>query len=314
MIPSVQRQTTTPLSCAILRLSPWRPKPEGNCEDAFFYGTHALGVADGVGSMVHLARYGVDAAAYANELMENTALALRRSASEDETSLGDRLMHAVAKAEAEAITYGASTVTVLALQGRTVATANLGDCGFVLLRPSSCPCGKLEIVEQSFEMNHAFNRPYQLTRIPDVLQPAVIGRLDTAEDLEQHTFEARPGDLILVFSDGVSDNLHMDEMISIVAQTVESFSNNDGGLVAPDTIAEAVVRAAKARSLEYRTETPFTKKALIHQIHHPGGKIDDCTAVAAWLVPDSDQDPGLLQRSISITCSDPFDPSGSRIL
>merc|ERR1719401_2538169 len=51
-------------------------KQQGPCEDAYFANSNALGVADGVGCMVQFASYGINAAAYAADLMKHASAAL----------------------------------------------------------------------------------------------------------------------------------------------------------------------------------------------------------------------------------------------
>eukprot|EP00435_Cladocopium_sp_Y103_P016989 s2895_g4.t1 len=185
-------------------------KAHGACEDAFFMDPHGLGVADGVGCMVQFASYGINAAKYATELMEFSSAALKSDGVASEEKIPNdvvgRAATALQHAESQAAAYGASTVAVLCQQGNFLGVANLGDSGFMVLRKG--PLG-MSIVIKSEEQQHSWNCPYQLTRLPKTLLnrfPKL--QLDKASDCERFTVPIREGDLVIMFSDGLRDNLH----------------------------------------------------------------------------------------------------------
>jgi len=277
-------------------------KAQGTCEDAYFVDPHGLGVADGVGCMVQFASYGINAAAYAAELMEQACAALKPDgcASEDRpSSVDERAAAALSNAESRAQAYGASTVTVLCQQGNKLGAANLGDSGFMVLRRG--PRGMIA-VHRSEEQQHSWNCPYQLTRLP----PALLNRfpklqLDRASDCERYTTDIREGDLILVFSDGLRDNLHDREVLHIVDRALSPAFGDLVGLLdrctPPENVARALAMAAHERSLDPTAKVPFVEYSKRHGFECLGGKQDDITVVAAWVVPDESQEtlsvPGL---------------------
>mmetsp|Transcript_31234 Transcript_31234/g.85747 ORF Transcript_31234/g.85747 Transcript_31234/m.85747 type:complete len:496 (+) Transcript_31234:106-1593(+) len=270
-------------------------KPGGQCEDAYFFSSRALGVADGVGQMVTFAKHGVDAAAYAAELMELAAKALlsdERGAVEDgaggngtaSCSPSTRAASAIAAAQAGAETFGASTVTVAAVENNLLGVANLGDSGCMLLRRKDWG---MEVVERSFEQSHSWNCPYQLTRVPEALVSMGQGRFDTVDDCQLYQWPVQHGDLIVLFTDGLSDNLHWFEITNIINETLGFCADDELGLATPATqpedVARALALAAKARSGERDADTPFARNARRHRMSCPGGKVDDITVVAAWV-------------------------------
>jgi len=289
----------SPSACRPLRLlsgASRLPKPGGRCEDAFFVGSHALGVADGVGAMANYARFGVDAAAYSAELMELSSKALLPGGSawqapqDKKTKVAAYAAKALALAEIGAKSYGASTATVLALEKNTVGVANLGDSGFMLLR--KMPRG-MAIIERSREQQHSWNLPYQLLRVPPRLTsrlPKNI-KLDSADDCEQYEVTVRVGDLLILFTDGLSDNLHSEEVLQIVNRTLSpAFGELLGspGLTTPaENVAKALALAARERSRDPVAKVPFVENSRL-QGHSEcqGGKVDDITVVVAWVVPD----------------------------
>jgi len=256
-------------------------KARGCCEDAYFQGDYSLGVADGVGSMIQFAKYGADSAAYAADLMQRASawtLALAH-VDEPEGSAQDSAVAALSHAEQEAKAYGASTALVLALKGNSVGVANLGDSGFFLLRRTSTG---LTIIERSMGQQHSWNCPYQLLRLP----PAVAVRVpksfkpDLASDCERMEVRVIAGDLLILFTDGMVDNLHEHEMLNII--------NRLAGTVlepgCPQLLARELVTAAHARSLDPQAEVPFTLASRLHGQQILGGKPDDITVVAAWVM------------------------------
>lgn len=251
------------------------PKSGAACEDAYFNGAHSLGVADGVGSMHKFRRYGVDCAAYAEDLMTLAQHALQDDAG---TMLaGEFAAQAMHTAESQAATYGASTATLLTLrENGVIGVANLGDSGFMVVRglgATHCP----SIVSKSREQQHKWNCPFQLMRLPPALaarlDPEV--RLDSAMDAESYEVNVEPGDLILLYTDGLSDNLHEAEILELLKDQVGATAQ---------AVATVLSKAAKQRSLDEHAVTPFSTYAQLQGVDWTtGGKEDDITVVAAWV-------------------------------
>eukprot|EP00929_Paragymnodinium_shiwhaense_P007909 TRINITY_DN111832_c0_g1_i1.p1 TRINITY_DN111832_c0_g1~~TRINITY_DN111832_c0_g1_i1.p1 ORF type:complete len:1047 (-),score=145.33 TRINITY_DN111832_c0_g1_i1:154-3294(-) len=267
-------------------------KKLGACEDAYFHSPESLGVADGVGCMVQFASYGINAAAYAQELMEHAKTALAGAPAEDGYSLDERCANAISAAETQATTYGASTISVLTMNDGEVGVANLGDSGYMLLRKES---HGMAIVRRSEEQQHSWNCPYQLTRLPATLLSRFPKlSLDTAKDSIRETFHVNEGDLLLLFTDGLRDNLHDRELLHIVDCAISPTIGDLIGLpsmaTAPEHIARSLALAAQERSLDPAAKVPFNEYSKRHGYTCSGGKQDDITVVAAWVVR-ADSDP-----------------------
>merc|ERR1719424_1767640 len=164
--------------------------------------------------MVQFASYGINAAAYAAELMVSADAALRPGGAAAAGAVEERARTALTEAEGNAQAFGASTICVLAMEDNSVGVANLGDSGFMHLRKAA---QGWKVVKKSEEQQHSWNCPYQLARLP----PALLSRfpklsLDKAADSQTYVFDVCQGDLILVFSDGLHDNLHEREILYIV--------------------------------------------------------------------------------------------------
>lgn len=285
------------------------PKSQGHCEDAFFVGVNSLGVADGVGSMAYFEAYGVNAADYAAQLMELADDALRPGgAAVARYSTDAWAADALAIAEKNATTFGAATATVLAMAGRTVGVANIGDSGFMLVRGAEdCLAGGsgkgLEIIMRSVEQQHGFNWPYQLMQLPESLlafaeasQQQHGGGWDTAADCERYEFRVEPRDLILLYTDGFSDNLYEEDILEVIrgvlangaADTSLASPKDGAGLPNPERLAFALALAARRRSRDPAARVPFNDSAQRHGLQVGGGKPDDITVVAAWVLPDGE--------------------------
>eukprot|EP00930_Biecheleria_cincta_P082770 TRINITY_DN72428_c0_g1_i1.p1 TRINITY_DN72428_c0_g1~~TRINITY_DN72428_c0_g1_i1.p1 ORF type:complete len:664 (+),score=119.39 TRINITY_DN72428_c0_g1_i1:56-2047(+) len=267
-------------------------KDFGECEDAHFVHTDALGVADGVGSMVAYKHLGVDAADYAAGLMSLASRSLLPGGEVmiDETleTAEKRALAACTIAEREVTGFGAATMLTLVLSGCSIGVANLGDSGFMLLRQG---LDGMKIVSKSREMQHGWNFPYQFCRLPPTLESRMKAlKVDHASDCQLYSETVCAGDLILLFSDGVSDNLHEQEILDVVNKALSPAFAELLGLperaTHPEQIAKALASAAQLRSRDQKAKVPFYHYSKKHGYDCIGGKADDITVVAAWVVAE----------------------------
>ncbi len=156
---------------------------------------------------------------------------------------------------------GSSTACVVCLttDGR-LRTLNVGDSGFRVLRaergaaaaaaaavaPSvAAPAAALEVVHRSAEQQHYFNCPLQLG----------TGSRDRPEHGARELLEVRDGDLILMATDGVFDNLFDDEIAALLAPPLASGDS-------AQQLAEHVARSAVAAAVHPTRRTPFAATRL----------------------------------------------------
>jgi len=111
--------------------------------------------------------------------------------------------------------------------------------------------------------------------------------------------------MILLGTDGVFDNLYVNEICELTAQAVSpaevavaaswdlSSSQSQLQPTDPARIAQAVARAAYFRSLDRSAKAPFSENARQAGLYHTGGKMDDITCLCAWVYhrPESDVHP-----------------------
>ncbi|KAJ4846380.1 hypothetical protein Tsubulata_038935 [Turnera subulata] len=224
-------------------------KPMG--EDAHFVCNErqAVGVADGVGGW---AIHGIDAGIYARELMNNTvaALALQGPGAVDPKQ-------ALLDAHSKTTALGSSTACIVSLKGRRLRFANVGDSGFMVFRAK-------RLAFRSPVQQYRFNFPYQLQRGGEV------------EVVEGEVW-VEPGDIVVVGTDGLLDNMFASEIEEIL-QTTE-------GRPWPEQIAWTVAAMALENAKDENYKSPFQCDAAVAGQDHIGGKYDDITVVVAEIEP-----------------------------
>ena len=113
---------------------------------------------------------------------------------------------------------------------------------------------------------------------------------DTAKDSHTYTAEIAEGDLVIMFTDGFSDNIHDHELLKIVDKALPpAHADRVGRLTKsspPATIAKALALAAQEKSVDTTANVPFTAMARSYGVDAHGGKEDDITVVAAWVVSE----------------------------
>ena len=302
-----------------------KPSSRANSgQDAFFItsvggtGITAFGIADGVGGWQDS---GVDSADFSHGLCHYLG---SRAESADPAKAaylrpGSLLQDAYDDVIRDPhIDAGGSTacVAVAGMNG-SVEVANLGDSGFVQLRP-----GKVHYASEP--QTHAFNTPFQLSLVPPEIQAQsqafggdMLQDLPDQAEISRHT--VKHGDVLVFASDGVWDNLSAADVLDVIGRFMTSFHawgtneneaqevqgekdpnvrmdlldglTRDGGIPTKDrtlqaALAIAVAGEAKMASLDNKRDGPFAREV---QRHYPesdwqGGKVDDVSVVVAIVV------------------------------
>ncbi|CAK9325257.1 unnamed protein product [Citrullus colocynthis] len=192
------------------------------------------GVADGVGGW---ASKGIDAGEYARDLMRNCIASVARA---DGVVKPNRVM---TEAHSRTTAAGSSTACLISFDGQYLRAANLGDSGF---------------------MRRGFNCPYQMgtgERCDKPETAAWSGKIQMAA-----------GDIIVVGTDGLLDNVFAKEIVEVLAAEVAETAKDSARLLA---------ELAWYNSLDVLKDGPFAVKARKAGRSHRGGKIDDITVVVA---------------------------------
>ena len=173
-------------------------------EDAVFAAHPFYGVFDGVSS----AR---NSRAYARQLAGSSKAALQ-SARDDEWPSAARTALTKAAAAAAKI-EGASTASLLKVDTtrRLLFSYNLGDSGFLLFAPVPEQSSVARISARSARMVHSGGSPYQLAG-------GSCGYItDKPSDGRGATHPLLPGCVAVLHSDGLLDNLSLEEVGAIIA-------------------------------------------------------------------------------------------------
>ncbi|CAN4102734.1 unnamed protein product [Withania somnifera] len=234
---------------------PHPAKEKTGGEDAHFICTltPAIGVADGVGGWADL---GIDAGLYARELMSRSLTAIQ-----EEPKGSVDLIRVLEKAYMGTTAKGSSTACIVALTDGGLYAVNLGDSGFMLVR-NGCAAFK------SPSQQHGFNFPYQLdcNNAGDSPSSAMVFKISVA-----------PGDVLIVGTDGLFDNLY-DEDISVVV-----FEAMEAGL-GPQMTAQRIAELAQLRAMDQTKSSPFSDGAREAGFEYHGGKLDDITVVVSYIM------------------------------
>ncbi|KAJ3361092.1 hypothetical protein GGF32_007779 [Allomyces javanicus] len=182
-------------------------------EDAFFSRYNCVGVGDGVGGWQGQAN--ANAGLFARKLMHYCSAELERAhevppnvAARDEIDIDPVgvLQHAyhrtVQDAQSEGF-VGSTTACVVLLVHDELRIANLGDGAVLVIRQG-------EFVFRTEEQVHSFNYPYQLGTAAS----------DLPTHAQQFRVKAHHGDIVLVVSDGILDNLFEEDILAAVREHV----------------------------------------------------------------------------------------------
>ncbi|KAG0051768.1 hypothetical protein BGZ83_003332 [Gryganskiella cystojenkinii] len=172
-------------------------------EDSYFRRHDALGVADGA-----------NPALYSRKLMHYAFLELEKYDNIEEDAFYDYFnvnpVHILQKsyeqsardAKKEGL-IGSSTACLAILRDDELRIANLGDCGVSIIRRN-------EFIFRTEEQQHSFNYPYQLG----------TGSTDSPTDAQVFTVKVESGDIIVMGTDGIFDNLFDEDILEEVVRCV----------------------------------------------------------------------------------------------
>ncbi|GAA5813107.1 hypothetical protein MFLAVUS_006576 [Mucor flavus] len=248
-------------------------------EDAYFRRSDAIGVADGVGGWTGVSA--ANAALYSRKLMHHAYMELERFDNIDDpcfyhydeadpvSILQKSYEESMQEAQQEGI-IGSCTACLAILRHEELRIANLGDCGISVIRHN-------DYIFRSEEQQHSFNFPYQLgTSSPD-----------RPKDAQSFTVAVEKGDIIIMGSDGLFDNLFDKEILSIVKSQLSTRFLS----IEPQKISDALAERAKyVSSCKLNVDSPFQVRAVNEGLYYQGGKADDISVIVA-IVNDCEDSP-----------------------
>ncbi|XP_030040866.1 protein phosphatase PTC7 homolog [Manduca sexta] len=232
-----------------------------------FHNADVIGVADGVGGW---RAYGIDPGEFSSYLMR-TCERLVQMGHFKLSEPGDLL----AKSYYELLEHkkpilGSSTACVMILDRSEsiMRAANIGDSGYMVVRGG-------RIVHRSHEQQHYFNTPYQLSLPPPGHDRNVLS--DRPESAETSEFAVECGDVILVATDGVFDNVPEPVLVAEMRRA-QGLAGDSQRLQA---VANSIAWMARNLSFDGCYMSPFAKSARQNGIDAIGGKPDDITVLLA---------------------------------
>ncbi|KAJ1993298.1 hypothetical protein H4R33_000707 [Dimargaris cristalligena] len=181
-------------------------------EDAYFCRHDSLGVADGVGGWEGVKN--ANPALFSRKLMHYSYIEVEKYENIEDYEfvhyydinpvdiLRKSYTQVLEDAYVEGI-RGSSTACLAILRDDELRVANLGDCGLAVVRRG-------EFVFRTEEQQHSFNFPYQIG----------TGCADRPEDAQVFAFKVQRGDIILVGSDGLFDNLFDEDILEEIQRYV----------------------------------------------------------------------------------------------
>jgi protein phosphatase PTC7 len=235
---------------ATLTIAPWQiphdTKKDKGGEDTYFISADGsvIGIFDGVGGW---ADAGVDPRDYSYVLSEGCRVAV------DEQFITDPLEVLNFGYKKSLDIVGSSTACILTIHGTSLEARNLGDSGFRIVRND-------KVVYGSKEQQHTFNLPFQLGPSSG----------DIPNNSDSYKFSLRDGDIVVMGTDGLFDNLFDESIVSVL--------NQKSGA---QEMAQALSKEAYCISKSPTVTTPFSRAANEAGFNFHGGKEDDITVIVA---------------------------------
>ncbi len=271
-----------------LSIKPQDTKVERGSEDTGFKTNRTFGVIDGVGAWFMTNK--IDAGIFARSLAKQIEKQVRTFKRKEVKP--NALTRAVEKALARVTEKGSCTAVIVDISPYTglLTAFSIGDATMLVLRP-----GKEKnfltpenIVMQTESKSHSFNKPYTIGTTREYTSSSgekKVSKADGPYDANTYTAKVQKGDIILLFSDGVSDNLYLENgqtqlpdhhgILEIVSEGLRAESN-------ASQIATNITSRAYSASIDSYWYSPYRKNAKEENeqlFSLVGGKKDDITTL-----------------------------------
>eukprot|EP00427_Karlodinium_veneficum_P018196 CAMPEP_0169144238 /NCGR_PEP_ID=MMETSP1015-20121227/46122_1 /TAXON_ID=342587 /ORGANISM="Karlodinium micrum, Strain CCMP2283" /LENGTH=357 /DNA_ID=CAMNT_0009211449 /DNA_START=65 /DNA_END=1135 /DNA_ORIENTATION=+ len=254
-----------------------------------------LGVADGVSQMED---YGIDASELPRELLqgvEDLSFSQLLPGQQKHSYEGPIVMMQEAYRRSESL--GSTTILTAIMDNSTrihgklhpmIAVCSIGDCEILLLRRDKMR--KLQSTWRS-EMQRIdgnSQRPLQLMRVDETIDPDYDEQV-IMEVIERgsavHCISAFEGDIVVMGSDGVFDNLFAEEIVAICNELIEPPPLHSRFEPAP---LQLLGEVAQRIVLECHAKTQQSIHGYKSTPIGAGGKADDTSCVVAQIVEWTD--------------------------
>lgn len=221
-------------------------------EDASYALPGDLGVFDGVGSWV---KRGIDCGEYTRSMSSFVSDLIQkdREWGEKDINLRHILWLAESKMKTKEVNLpGSCTACLISLnaQIQILNVLNLGDSGVLLFRAclstdewkdetENIEGPEFELIFRSSSMYHSFNLPYQIGNDPETATLKQRNVFDKATDSVVSHIPVVEGDIVIVASDGMLDNVDIPEIKEILRRC----SSKSGDKIKEDTAYVETVTA-----------------------------------------------------------------------
>lgn len=282
-------------ACSYQKTHPVKAQKGHKDADACLTVPMVLGVADGVSQIED---FGIDASMLPNELLHIVEqLGMHQLIPGAKLPAADTYRGPVSmlrRAFEATESLGSLTVVLAVMDNSTrihgklhpmIAIITVGDCELLVLRRVKGPRAVLELVchtEMQRIDGHA-QTPLQLARVDDRIDPNFHEGL-TIEVIERgsavHCVSAYEGDVVIMGSDGVFDNLFLDELLELANRTLLPSASSG------PQYSEAQLRGLAQRIVEqcHAKTRPMVNGLLPEAPIGRGGKKDDTSCVVAEVV------------------------------
>jgi len=260
--------------------------------DATLCSPMLVAVADGVSQ---IEEFGIDASELPSELLsavETLAEYQLLPGLATEPYLGP--INMIQDAWEATESFGSTTVLTAAIDNSTkihgklhpmIAVCSIGDCEILILRTGIDGRRRVIFRTEMQRINGDRQSPLQLARVDETVDPNFDPNVanEVIEDGSAvHCVSAVEGDIVVAGSDGVFDNLFVDEIVNICEDMIPNQSLDVARFQPVDEqllteVARQIVLASHAKTQPFLGKYPETPIGL-------GGKIDDTSCVVAQVV------------------------------
>jgi len=259
--------------------------------DATLVSPMLVAIADGVSQ---IEEFGIDASELPNELLnaiEEQAVAQLLPGQETEDYLGPISM--MREAYESTSSHGSTTVLSATMDNSTrihgklhpmIAVCSIGDCEILVLRRNQDGLLSTAFHTEMQRVDGNAQCPLQLARVDDSIDPNFTE--DTMiEVIEKgsavHCVSAYEGDIVILGTDGVFDNLFIDEIVAIANEML--YKPGAGGKFRP-TERGLLGQVAHRIVLECHAKTQPGADGFRDCPIGKGGKVDDTSCVVGEVV------------------------------
>ena len=246
-------------------------------EDALFISQKDFGVFDGVGGW---RSSGVDSGEYSRHLAAAVADNLRTQR-EEKSATDIKVSTALdygALSCAKSRLTGSSTACIASLNDTlgVLTVLNLGDSGIIVCRKTE---NGIRIIFKAVMTTHSFNFPFQIGNIGDPKYGKMLS--DTSSDAIIENVQLKDGDISVMGTDGLWDNLFDEDIVSILSRS-KIFEKAASDRVESDLqpLLSEISTLTLKKASNTKERTPWSVGVEKHyKERYTGGKPDDVSII-----------------------------------